>query len=80
MLKPALDHHYLNNDHHPEWHPNGVDAMDLCQLVEMFCDWKAATERTKDGDINKSIDINQERFKLDPQLVKIFKNSIKLLK
>jgi len=39
-LKPALDHHYAVNDHHPEHYENGVAGMDLAALVEMFCDWK----------------------------------------
>jgi hypothetical protein len=50
--------------------------MDLLDLVEMFFDWKAATERTKDGDIRKSVEINSTRFNLSPQLVNIFNNTI----
>jgi hypothetical protein len=50
--------------------------MNLMDIVEMFCDWKASVKRTKDGDINKSIEINSERFKMSPQLVNIFKNTI----
>jgi hypothetical protein len=75
-LKPALDHHYANNSHHPQYYENGVDGMDLFDLVEMFFDWKAATERTKDGDIRKSVEINSTRFNLSPQLVNIFNNTI----
>src|SRR5687768_12270682 len=55
-LKPALDHHYSHNSHHPEYYPNGVNDMDLFDIIEMFMDWKAAGERTKDGDIFKSIE------------------------
>ena len=76
-LKPALDHHYLVNSHHPQHYPNGVDDMTLHDLVEMYCDWRAAVLRTKNGDINKSIDINGDRFKMSPQLVQIFKNTLK---
>ena len=75
-LKPALEHHYANNSHHPEYYENGVDDMDLFDVVEMLCDWKAATERTKNGDIYKSIEINQKRFNLSPQLTKILLNTI----
>jgi hypothetical protein len=42
----------------------------------MLCDWKAASERTKDGDFAKSIEIGIERFKIDPQLAAILRNSI----
>lgn len=78
-LKPALDHHYNNNSHHPEFYENGVDGMDLFDLVEMFLDWKAASERHADGDIYKSIQINQKRFNLSDQLVSIFKNTAEYL-
>src|SRR3972149_134599 len=61
-LKPALDHHYQMNRHHPEHWANGISDMDLVDLVEMFCDWVAATERAKDGNIAKSIEFNEERF------------------
>ena len=75
-LKPALNHHYENNSHHPEHYKNGVDDFDLFDLVEMFFDWKAATERTKDGDILKSININQNRFGISEQICNIFKNTV----
>lgn len=74
-LKVALDHHYKHNSHHPEHYKNGVDDFDLFDLIEMFMDWKAATERHNDGDIYKSIEINKDRFKLSDQICKIFKNT-----
>jgi len=79
-MKVALDHHYSANRHHPEWHEDGIDGMNLVDLIEMLCDWKAASMRHDDGDINKSIELNIERFNLSPQLVKIFKNTVKILK
>lgn len=44
--------------------PNaGVKGMNLVQLLEMLCDWKAATSRMKDGgDLRTSIEVNSERF------------------
>lgn len=76
-LKPALDHHYANNSHHPEHYPNGINGFDLFDLVEMFCDWMAATKRTKDGNILNSIQINKKRFNMSDQLVDIFTNTVK---
>ena len=78
-MKPALDHHYANNRHHPEHHKNGINDMNLLDLVEMLCDWKAASERHNDGNIRKSIEINGERFEMSPQLIKVFENSVDLL-
>lgn len=79
-LKPALDSHYLINSHHPEHYKNGVDDMDLFDLIEMLMDWKAASERHSTGDIGKSLDINQERFNISPQLQSILENTARSMK
>ena len=79
VLGPALVHHYANNRHHPEHFVNGVNDMTLVDLMEMFCDWKAASERHQDGNIRKSIDINAERFDMSPQLRRIFENTINVI-
>lgn len=127
-MKPALDHHYAANSHHPEhyrwrcgvcesrctdaeWEgspqgPNdtgqrycpgccrggmiyesaliaetdkGLDGMSLPDVIEMLCDWKAATLRHNDGDIRKSIDINQKRFGYSDELKRIMLNTLPLI-
>ncbi len=78
-LRPALDNHYAKNSHHPEHYENGVNDMDLFDLIEMFFDWKAAGERHNNGSIIESIDINKERFGLSNQVVSIMKNTAKRL-
>lgn len=123
--KPAIEHHYKANSHHPEhvtlfrcavcrsilresetWVVNlndtknprlcskccpqspiyeceavpycGPEAMSLFDVIEMLLDWKAATERMKDGgDIRASLIHNITRFNLSPQLVSILSNTIK---
>lgn len=72
----ALDHHYKHNSHHPEHYKNGINDMDLFDLIEMLIDWKAASERHEDGSIFKSIEINKERFKISDQLAQILRNTI----
>lgn len=128
--KPAIDHHYAANSHHPEFYPKRdggaicallrssaaamdeeampallhtdekeaaealiatakfmratadqqeaeINGMSLFDLVEMLMDWKAATERMKNGgDIHASLVHNADRFKMSPQLVNIFQNTI----
>lgn len=74
-LKVALDNHYSKNSHHPEHYENGINGFDLFDLIEMFFDWKAATERHADGNIFKSLDINQERFNISDQLKQIMQNT-----
>lgn len=122
-MKPAIEHHYANNSHHPEHYKfwkcpicyavfknddapidgrfvgeirlcpicckngtimectlepaSGVNGMDLLDVVEMLCDWKAAGMRHADGDILKSLKINRERFNIEPQLYEILVNTVK---
>ncbi len=78
-LKPALDHHYAAWSHHPEHFENGINGMSLLDLIEMFCDWKAAGERHATGNFAKSLEINRERFKMSDQLAEIFENTRKEL-
>jgi len=77
-LKVALDNHYKNNSHHPEHYENGIDDMDLFDMLEMFFDWKAAGER-HGGNIYKSIKFNKDRFKMSDQLINIYTNTAKNL-
>lgn len=78
-MSVALDHHYKNNRHHPEHYPNGIAEMTLIDLLEMLCDWKAATERHTDGDIRKSVVINRDRFNISPDIEKLLNNTIDYL-
>lgn len=78
-LKPALEHHYANNSHHPQYYENGINGMNLFDIIEMFADWKASGERGKGGNIFKSIEINAERFGISKQLKSILINTAKYL-
>ena len=73
----ALKHHYAHNSHHPEHYENGVAGMSLLDLIEMLCDWKAATKRHADGAIGKSLAINKELFGLSDQLASILENTVR---
>lgn len=73
----ALDHHYAKNAHHPEHHKDGIYGMTLVDLIEMLCDWAAATERHEDGDIIRSLKINSGRFKMTGQLARILENTVR---
>ncbi len=80
-MKSFIDHHYSHNSHHPEYYRDGINGMNLLDLLEMVCDWKAAGERhiDKPGNIVKSIEINTERFKIDEQLKQILLNTVSYL-
>lgn len=78
-VRPAIDHHYANNRHHCEHHKDGINDMNFIDLVEMLCDWKAAGERNKNGNIRKSLEVNAKRYSIEPQLLRIFENTVKEL-
>ena len=78
-MKVALDHHYANCRHHPEHFQNGINDMNLVDIVEMLCDWKAAAERQHNGNLLTSIEQNATRFKMTDQLKQILLNTAKLL-
>lgn len=81
-MKPALDHHYASNSHHPQFYgEQGIDGMNLFDLIEMFFDWKASGERHPEGNIYKSIEINKgrKRINMSEQVAKIFVNTAKYL-
>ena len=78
-LKPVLKHHYNLNSHHPEHYISGVKDMTLIDIIEMFCDWQAAGLRHEDGDIFKSIEINQKRYGFSDELADIFRNTARWL-
>ena len=78
-MKVALDHHYANSRHHPEHFVNGITDMNLVDIVEMLCDWKAASERQMNGNLLHSIEMNAERFGYGDQLKHILMNTAKLL-
>jgi hypothetical protein len=79
MIKPALDHHYSVNRHHPEHFSDGMSGMNLVDIIEMFCDWAAASERHEDGNLRESIYHNRERFRYDGVMEAIFENTCMLI-
>src|SRR4051812_17834275 len=80
QLGMALAHHYANNRHHPECHKNGIEDMNLLDVLELFCDWTASSERHVDGNIRKSIELNADRFNIGPQLRRILENTVDALR
>ena len=77
-MGPALDHHYANNSHHPEhFGEAGMKGMDIYDLIEMFCDWMAASQRTQDGSPVKSVDLGIKRFGIGEPLASILMNTAK---
>ena len=78
-LGPALQHHYENNRHHPEFHKDGVRDMTLIDLVEMLADWKASSERVKGGSIAASLPQQKVRFKISDDLYAVLENTCRAM-
>lgn len=80
QMKPALDHHYDVNRHHPEHFEDGILGMNLIDLIEMLCDWAAASKRGKGGDVRQSIrTINQARFGYGDEVERLLLNTAEAL-
>jgi Family of unknown function (DUF5662) len=84
-LGPALEHHYEHNAHHPEHTSRpGLSGMSLLDMVEMLCDWKAASLRMKqraDGDeylkrsFAEGLIYNQQRWGYTDEVATILWNT-----
>lgn len=56
--------------------PLGVKGMSLLDLLEMACDWKAASETSgKNSSFAGSIEFGKERWKLSAEMVRILENT-----
>jgi hypothetical protein len=74
-VRPALEHHYQHNSHHPEYYRSlGIAGMDLFDVVEMVCDWIASVAGRSGGGLN--LDFNVQRFGIDAQLASILANTL----
>lgn len=73
MLGDMITHHRANNSHHPEHYPNGIAGMDLFDLVEMFFDWKAASERADSSVMH--LDAACDKYDVAPQLRWVLHNT-----
>lgn len=78
-IQKSVEHHYANNRHHPEHFQNGINGMDLVDILEMVADWKSASENSLGGnfDMMKSITTLSEKYGISPQLTQIIVNTVK---
>lgn len=67
--------HRKAHRHHPEYHADGVNDMDLIDLIEMICDWYVSAP-----DIDQSIRKNSEDYEIDPHISRILENTASKLK
>lgn len=79
-MNPAIKHHYSVNSHHPDHWEHGVAQMNLIEILEMLADWKAASERMKNGSLQDSIIKNQKRFEYSDEFKCLLMNTVTYLK
>ena len=77
-LNKGLKHHYENNRHHPEYHKNGVDDMNLIDILEMVADWKISIEQNGKN-VEEEIQYNFKKYNISEQLQKIILNTYKYI-
>ena len=84
-MGPGWEHHMQHNAHHIGHHKNGVQDMNLFLLLEMVCDWIAASERRGgkfDFDkswANASRDKKNDAIRIPDELRSILKNTAEAL-
>lgn len=76
-IQPAIDHHFQANRHHPEHFARGIRDMNLLDLLEMVCDWIAASQRVP-GD-TLQLEMQQQRFGYSDELATIITNTVQAL-
>lgn len=69
-MRPGLEKHYMKNSHHPEHFVDGIEGMNLFQMLEMLVDWYVASK----GKID--IKKQQERFRGEEKLWLLLERSI----
>jgi hypothetical protein len=75
MKEDGQRQHFDANRHHPEHFPNGIMGMTLVDVVEMLCDWRAASERPGLGNLPKSLAVNAARYGIPIELLQIMVNT-----
>ena len=73
-VKTAVESHYKANSHHPEHYSDGIKGMTLLDLIEMACDWQAASLE-HNSTFTASIHRNVERFGLSIEIQEILMNT-----
>jgi hypothetical protein len=64
--KPAVEHHQKSNSHHPEFHAD-LAAMPWLDIVEMVCDWWAASQTYGTTPWDEVLRVQKERWPWPPE-------------
>jgi hypothetical protein len=79
-MKELTAIHHANNRHHVQhFKEQGIKGMNLVDLTEMICDWKAASERSNGGNIRESLEKCQKQFNYSDDVKQLLLNTVILL-
>lgn len=78
-IKPATQHHYQENDHHPEHFKNGFFDMNLIQITEMVADWIAVASE-KGTDVIADLPTLMQAHDIPENYYMVLKNTAEKLK
>lgn len=78
-IKPAVDHHYENNEHHPEHFKDGISGMNLIDLIEMMSDWQAVNDEVPGRDLKPWIRKCKDKYNMSDDLFNVFMNTADFL-
>ena len=73
-FEDIIKRHYQASRHHPEHFERGIDGMNLVDMMEMVCDWVAATP--KDQDVFDAVGLNCSKYGIDEQLMVLIVRTI----
>jgi len=78
-IRQAVDHHHANNQHHVQYYSDGIKDMSLLDILEMICDWRAATRRNSESRFKGFLEVAIKKYNISPELEKIIQTTLKEL-
>lgn len=80
LLSGPIKLHFARNSHHPEYHQNGIDDMELFDIIEMVVDWKAANESYRDVPFDEMIQSQIKRFDMSSEQKYLMDKIVEIIK
>jgi Family of unknown function (DUF5662) len=78
-LEGAWTHHTSHNKHHVEHFEQGMVDMTLIDIIEMVCDWRAASLRSGSFDYKRSLEIAKKSNSIPSMLAQIIENTCRVM-
>lgn len=75
-FRKVFELHYKNNRHHPEYHQNGVNDMNLVDLLEFLIDSISYKEDIRISEALRICEEQAARFQISEQLTQVLKNTV----